>query len=310
MTDRRTLVIDTDPGQDDAVALLLAFAHRAEFDIKLVATVAGNVALDKTTANALRIRDLAARADVPIQAGMAAPMVVPLETAEYISGPDGLAGSGLPPPASLVADGHAVDALIALVRAAPVGSVSICALGPLTNLAMALRLAPDIGPRLGQLAVMGGAVSLGNVTPAAEFNFYVDPHAAAIVLGSGLKIALFGLDLTHQALAAPTHLERLAGMETKAARCVHGMLTRPRAGGMATKAHPMHDPCTVAWLLWPELFEGRDCAIEIETEGRQRGRSTIDWNGRTKKAPAAFVASKVDANALFDRIILSLARLP
>jgi purine nucleosidase len=305
----RTLVIDTDPGQDDAVALLLAFAHPEAFDIKLVASVAGNVDLEKTTANALRVRDLAGRGDVPVHAGMAAPMIVPLETAEFISGPDGLAGSGLPAPASRVADGHAVDALIRLVRAEPAGSVTICALGPLTNIAMALRLAPDIGPRLGQLSIMGGALSLGNMTPAAEFNFYVDPHAAAVVLGAGIKTALFGLDLTHQALASPSHVERLAAMGTRTARCIHGMLVRPRAGGMATKAHPMHDPCTVAWLLWPELFEGRECAIEMETEGRQRGRSTIDWNGRTKRPSAAFVASKVDAGKLFDRMIDSISRL-
>ncbi len=307
---RRTLVIDTDPGQDDAVALLLAFAHRADFDVRFVATVAGNVDLAKTTVNALRVRDLAGAGDVPVHAGSAGPMILPLETAEYISGPDGLAGSGLPAPASRVADGHAVDALIRLVRAEPSGSVAVCALGPLTNLAMAFRLAPDIVPRLGPLSIMGGALSLGNVTPAAEFNFYVDPHAASVVLGAGAKIALFGLDLTHQALASPAHVERLAALGTKTGTSVHGMLTRPRAGGMATRAHPMHDPCTVAWLLWPELFEGRDCHVEMATDGALRGRSTIDWHGRTKRPANAYVASKVDAGALFDRMIDSLARLP
>lgn len=306
----RTLVIDTDPGQDDAVALLLAFAHPEAFDVKLVSSVAGNVGLERTTANALRVRDLADRGDVPVHAGMAMPMILPLETAEFISGPDGLAGAGLPESTSPVAAGHAVDALIRLVRNEPVGSVTICALGPLTNIAMALRLAPDIAPRLGLLSIMGGALSLGNMTPAAEFNFYVDPHAAAVVMAAGVKTALFGLDLTHQAIASPAHVARLASLGNRSGASVHGMLTRPRPGGMATKAHPMHDPCTVAWLLWPELFEGRDCHVEIETEGRVRGRSTIDWNGRTKRPPNAFVASKVDAGALFDRMIESIARLP
>jgi purine nucleosidase len=157
---------------------------------------------------------------------------------------------------------------------------------------------------------MGGALSLGNVTPAAEFNFYVDPHAAAVVLGSGAKIALFGLDLTHQALASPAHIDRLASLGTRTGASIHGMLTRPRPGGMATRAHPMHDPCTVAWLLWPDLFEGRDCPVDMATEGALRGRSTIDWHGRTKRPAAAFVASKVDAAKLFDRMIDSLARLP
>ncbi|MBL8833685.1 MAG: nucleoside hydrolase [Rhodospirillales bacterium] len=306
----RTLAIDTDPGQDDAVALLLAFAHREAFDVKLIASVAGNVGLERTTANALRIRDLAGRGDVPVHAGMAGPMVVPLETAEFISGPDGLAGSGLPESASRPADGHAVDALIRLIRIEPPGSVTICALGPLTNIAMALRLAPDIAPRLGLLSIMGGALSLGNMTPAAEFNFYVDPHAAAVVMSAGVKTALFGLDVTHQAIASPAHVARLAALGNRAGACVYGMLTRPRPGGMATKAHPMHDPCTVAWLMWPELFDGRDCHVEIETDGRVRGRSTIDWNGRTKRSPNAYVASKVDAGALFDRMIDSIARLP
>lgn len=306
----RTLVIDTDPGQDDAVALLLAFAHPEAFDIKLVATVAGNVGLGHTTANALRIRDLAGRSDVPVHAGMAGPMVVPLETAEFISGPDGLAGSGLPEPASAIADGHAVDALIRLVRAEPPGSVTVCALGPLTNIAMAFRLAPDIAPRLAALSIMGGALSLGNMTPSAEFNFYVDPHAAAVVLAAGVKTALFGLDLTHQAVASPAHVDQLAALGTRTGASIHGMLTRPRPGGMATKAHPMHDPCTVAWLLWPELFEGRDCHVVIETEGRVRGRSIVDWNGRTKLPANAFVASKVDAALLFDRMINSISRLP
>jgi len=307
---RRTLAVDTDPGQDDAVALLLAFAHRDEFDFRLVSTVAGNVDLAKTTANALRVRDLAGRADVPVHAGMASPMVLPLETAEYISGPDGLAGSGLPAPASRTADMHAVDALIGLVRSEPAGSVTVCALGPLTNIAMAFRLAPDIAGRIGQLSIMGGALSLGNVTPAAEFNFYVDPHAAAVVMRSGARIALFGLDLTHQALASAAHVDRLAALGTRTGASVHGMLTRPRAGGMATRAHPMHDPCTIAWILWPELFGGRNCHVEIMTEGALRGRSTIDWHGRTKQDANAFVAATVDAEKLFDRMIDSLARLP
>jgi purine nucleosidase len=178
----RAILIDTDPGQDDAVALLLAFASRETLDIRLVSTVAGNVELEKVTANALRIRDLAGAGDIPVFAGTSAPMVLPLETAAYISGPDGLAGAGLPPAASVAAPGHAVDAIIAALRAAPPDGLTICALGPLTNIALALRLAPDIAPRIRELVIMGGAMNLGNVTPAAEFNFYVDPHAATVVL--------------------------------------------------------------------------------------------------------------------------------
>ena len=306
----RAIIIDTDPGQDDAVALLLAFAHPAELDVRLISTVAGNVPIGKTTANALRVRDLARRGEVPVKAGMAAPMVVSLETAEFVSGPDGLNGAGLPPPASTAADGHSVEAVIAMLRSAPAGEITICALGPLTNVAMALRLAPDIAPRIRELVIMGGAMALGNMTPAAEFNFYVDPHAAAVVMNAGIPTSLFGLHVTHLALASETDLARLQTLGTASARAVHGMLTRARPGGLGTANHPMHDPCVIAWLLWPEIFSGRQCHVEIELQGNVRGRSTIDWHGRLKRPPNAFVADHVDARALFDRMISALARLP
>lgn len=305
------ILIDTDPGQDDAVALLLAFASREALDLRAVTTVSGNVGIEKTTLNALRVRDLAGRADVPVYAGASSPILFPLETAEFISGPDGLAGANLPPAASAAQDGHAVDAIIRIVREAHVGSITLCALGPLTNVALALRLAPDIASRLAEIVVMGGAMALGNVTPAAEYNFYVDPHAAAIVLGAGVRITLFGLHATHQALASPRHIEGLAALGNRTGRAVQGMLTRPRPGGLGTTAHPMHDPCVIAWLLWPDLFKGRDCYVEVATEaGPLRGRSTIDWNNRLKRTPNVFVVNEVDADAFFDRLIDALARLP
>lgn len=305
----RAIVIDTDPGQDDAIALLLAFARGDALDVRLVATVAGNTTLAQTTANALRVRELAGH-DAPVAAGMEAPMVLALETAEYICGPDGLAGANLPAPLSSAAPGHAVERLISLARASAPKSLTICALGPLSNVAMALRLAPDISGAIESIVLMGGALGLGNVTPAAEFNIHVDPHAAEVVFASGLPIVMFGLHATHQALARPRHIERLAGLGTATGRAAHGMLTRPRPGGFGTSAHPMHDPCVVAWLLWPELFAGRDCFVEIECEGRLRGRTTIDWNGRSRKPPNAFVVGEVRAEPLFDRMIDALALLP
>lgn len=306
----RSIIIDTDPGQDDAVALLLAFAERDALDVRAVTTVAGNVEFDKTTANALRIRDLAKRPDVPVFAGAPQPLLFPLETAAFVCGPDGLSGAGLPSPASAVAAGHAVDAIIRIVRDSPAGSVTLCPLGPLTNIALALRLAPDIADRLEGIALMGGAMGLGNMTPAAEFNFHVDPHAAAIVLGSGIPVTLFGLHLTHQAIATPRHVERLAALASPVSRAVHGMLTRLRPSGLGTAGHPMHDPCVIGWLLWPELFDGRPCAVEVATEsGPLRGRSTIDWNSRLKRPPNAFVINTIKAEEFFDRLIASLSRL-
>ena len=306
----RAIVIDTDPGQDDALALLLAFAHREALDIRLISTVAGNVALPLTTANALRIRDLAGRGDVPVMAGMDRPLMVPLETADYVCGPDGLSGAGLPPAASAIQPGHAVEAIIARCRNAGEAGITLCVLGPLTNIAMALRLAPDIVANIRELVIMGGAMALGNITPAAEFNFYVDPHAAAIVMECGVPITLFGLHVTHQAIASPEEIARLAALPGASAKAVHGMLTRPRPGGLGTTGHPMHDPCVIAYLLWPELFTGRDCHVQVELSESVRGRSTIDWNGRMKQTPNAFVVDKLDARALFDRIISAIAILP
>ena len=310
---REAIIIDTDPGQDDAVALLLAFASHERLELRAITTVAGNVPLAQTTANALRIRDLAGAgaASVPVHAGAEGPLLFPLETAEFVCGPDGLAGAGLPLPASAAAPGHAVEAIIALCRAAPDDGITLCPLGPLTNLALAFRLAPDILPKVKRIVLMGGALGLGNMTPAAEFNIHVDPHAAAIVFGSERPIVMMGLGVTLQAIASHEQVARIGALGTATGRAVHGMLTRPRPGGLGTAGHPMHDPCVIAFLLWPELFSGRHCFVEIETgAGSLRGRTTIDWNGRLKREPNAHVVATVEATTLFERLIERLAVLP
>ncbi len=305
------IIIDTDPGQDDAVALLLAFASPGEIDLKAITTVAGNVPVAQTTTNALRIRDLGQRGDIPVYRGAEGPLVFPLETAEFVCGPDGLAGADLPAPASEAAPGHAVQAIIDLCRAAPEDGVTLCLLGPLTNLALAFRLAPDILPKVRRIVLMGGAIGLGNITPAAEFNVHVDPHAAAIVFGCGRPIVMFGLGVTLQAIASHDQIARIGAYGNAAGKAVSGMLTRPRPGGLGSDGHPMHDPCVIAFLLWPELFEGRDCFVAVETgDGPLRGRTTIDWNGRLKRAPNAHVVSAVKAHELFERMIERLATLP
>jgi purine nucleosidase len=308
---REAIIIDTDPGQDDAVAILLALACGAQLDLRGIATVAGNVPVAQATINALRICDLAQRHDIPVYAGAARPLLYQAETAEFVCGPDGLAGTELGAPQRKPEAGHAVDFLIRTLRAALDGSITLCPIGPLTNIALALRLAPDVAPKIRRLVVMGGALGLGNMTPAAEFNFYVDPHAAAIVFGSGIPIVSIGLHLTHQAICGEKHVQRLAALGTATGRAVHGMLTRPRTSGLGTAGHPMHDPCVIAFLLWPELFQGRDCCVEIETGGGSlRGRSTIDWNNRLKTPPNALVLDRVDAATLFDRLIDAIATLP
>lgn len=308
---REPIVIDTDPGQDDAVALLLAFASADRLDLRAITTVAGNVPVAQTTANALRVRDLARRGDVRVHSGAEGPLVVALETAEFVCGPDGLAGAGLPAPTSMAAPGHAVQAIIEICRAAPDAGITLCPLGPLTNLALAFRLAPDILPKVRRIVLMGGAIGLGNITPAAEFNAYVDPHALAVVFGCGRPIVMFGLGVTLQAIASHEQIARTGALGNAAGKAVHGMLTRPRPGGLGSDGHPMHDPCVVAWLLWPELFEGRDCFVAVETgEGPLRGRTTIDWNGRLRRESNAHVVAAVKARELFERMIERLATLP
>ncbi|PTM40547.1 nucleoside hydrolase [Bosea sp. 124] len=308
---REPIIIDADPGQDDAVALLLAFAAGDRLDLRAITTVAGNVPVAQTTANALRIRDLGGAAAVPVHAGAEGPLVFPLETAEFVCGPDGLAGADLPAPAGAVARGHAVEAIIAICRAAPDDGITLCPLGPLTNLALAFRLAPDILPKVKRIVLMGGAIGLGNMTPAAEFNIHVDPHAAAIVFDCGRPIVMMGLGVTLQAIASHEQVAGIGGLGTATGKAIHGMLTRPRPGGLGTAGHPMHDPCVIAFLLWPELFAGRDCFVEVETgAGPLRGRTTIDWNGRLKQPVNAYVVASVEAHELFERMTARLATLP
>lgn len=309
---RRTVILDCDPGQDDAVALLLALASPDEMELLAVSTVAGNVPLAHTAANARRILDLV-DADTPVYAGAARPLLRPLATAEHVHGETGLDGSGLPPPVRPLAPGHAARAIVELVRARPEKSVTLVATGPLTNVALALAEAPDLAARLEGIVLMGGAIGLGNVTPAAEFNIFVDPHAAAMVFAAGAPVTMFPLDVTHKVLVTPERLARIEAIGTRVARSVAGMLGfyrgRGRTGGASEG--PLHDPCTVAWLIRPELFDGRPCAVEIETASPLGlGRTYVDWWGTTGRAANATVMAEADADGFFDLLVERLARLP
>jgi purine nucleosidase len=310
---RIPIIIDTDPGQDDALAILLALAASDRLDLLGLTTVAGNVGLDLTTANALRILELAGRPDVPVYPGASRPLLRPLRTAEYICGPDGLEGAGLPPPKIRPRDQHAVPFIIETLRKAPDRSITLCPIGPLTNLALVFAQEPALAAKVARIVVMGGARDLGNITPAAEFNFYVDPHAAQIVLQLGVPIVLFGLHATHHAVCTMDHVARIRALDTKVARAVAGMTGRPRPHAkvrLRVEGHPQHDPCVVAWLLWPELFTGRDCHVVVETCSEATiGRSTIDWWGSIGRPANAHVIDRIDAEALFDRMIAALGRL-
>jgi purine nucleosidase len=308
----RPIIIDCDPGQDDALAILLALASPEELEVLAITTVAGNVPLALTEKNARKIVALAGRPDLPVHAGCDRPLRRALVSAEHIHGRTGLDGAELPEPTAPLADGHAVDAILAALRARP-GAVTLCPLGPLTNIASAIQRAPDILGHIDQIVLMGGAIGEGNITPAAEFNIFADPHAAAIVFEAGVKLTMLGLEVTHQVLATPERVRAIAAPDTPVSRAVVGLLAfynifdqtrRNRPGA------PMHDPCVIAWLLRPELFTGRDCHVAIETTGEHTlGRTVVDWSGRGGGMPNATVVDQVDAEAFFALLTERLARL-
>jgi purine nucleosidase len=315
----RPIVIDCDPGQDDALALLLALGSPAELDVLAVTAVAGNAPLALTETNARKVLALAGRPDIPVHAGCARPLVRAPVIADYVHGATGLDGYPLPAPAVPLAPGHAVDAIIELVRARPAGTLTLCPTGPLTNVALAMVKAPEIVPRLREIVLMGGAIGLGNATPAAEFNIFADPQAADVVFRAGIPLVMCPLDLTHQALVTPERLAAIKALGSEVGAAVAGLLEfyniydqtrRGRAGA------PLHDPCVIAYLLRPDLFEGRDCHVEIEIQSELTiGRTVVDWQGRGRlnrgALPAnAKVLAELDADGFFALLTERLARLP
>ncbi len=309
----RNIIIDTDPGQDDAVAILLALAS-PELSVLGITTVAGNVPLALTAKNARIVCELAGRTDIPVFAGCEAPLVRPLVTAEYVHGKSGLDGISLPEPQMPLAEGHAVDFLIETLRTEPAGSVTLCPIGPLTNIATALRQAPDIGPRIAEIVLMGGAYfEVGNVTPAAEFNIYVDPEAADIVFKSGIPLVVMPLDVTHKVLTTRARVEAFRGLGTQVGHAVASwtdFFERYDMAKYGSEGAPLHDPCTIAYLLQPDLFIGRHINVEIETEGRfTTGMTVADWWRVSKREANAMFIGDVDAEGFYTLLTERLARL-
>ncbi|WP_404863020.1 nucleoside hydrolase [Georhizobium sp. MAB10] len=307
----RKIIIDTDPGQDDAAAILLALAS-PELDVLGITAVAGNVPLDWTTRNALIICELAGRADVPVYAGAHAPLKRPLVTAEHVHGKTGLDGPLLDEPVGELQDEGAVDFIIRTLLAEETGTVTLCALGPLTNLALALQKAPEIAGRIAEIVLMGGGFfEGGNITPAAEFNIYVDPEAADVVFRAGVPIVMMPLDVTHKVLTTRARTEAIAALPSKATRALAEMLVffeRFDEQKYGSDGAPLHDPCVIAYLLRPELFAGRFCNVEIETASDlTRGMTVVDWWHVTDRAPNATVMREVDAEGFFTLLTERLA---
>lgn len=312
---RRRLIIDTDPGLDDAVAILLALAAADELEVLGIVAVAGNLPLSQTERNARRICELAERPDVPVYAGCARPMLRPLATAERVHAETSRDQLLLPDPTMVPQAQHGVDFLIETLRSADPGTITLCALGPLTNIAMALVKAPEIAGQIHELVLMGGAgFELGNVTPAAEFNIHVDPHAAAIVINSGIPITMIPLDVTHQVLSTPLRIEALRSLENSCGRAVAALLgsfEKNRRAKFGSRARALHDPSVIAYLLRPTLYEGRDVNVAIEIESPLTiGMTVVDWWGVTGRSVNARFMTKVDADGFYELLTEKLARLP
>jgi purine nucleosidase len=307
----RRIVLDCDPGQDDAIAILLAHGS-PEIDLCAITTVAGNQTLDKTTLNARRVATVAGIRDVPIAAGCDRPLVRELVTAGEIHGASGLDGPAFGEPAVPLAGTHAVDLIVDLVMASP-GDLTLVPTGPLTNVAMALRREPRLATRVKEVVLMGGSYTRGNVTPAAEFNVMVDPEAAAIVFEAGWPLTMVGLDLTHQARATSEVTERIAAVGTPLATIVLQMLEF--YGGRYRAAEglghpPVHDPCAVARVIRPDVVGCADAFVAVETQGRWTSGMTVT-EFRAGRGPAfnARVATKLDFQGFWDLLIDALARI-
>lgn len=311
-TDPIKIIIDTDPGQDDAVAILLALAS-PRLDLLGITAVAGNVPLALTERNVRIVCELAGRPDVKVHAGADAPLDKPLVTAEYLHGKTGLDGPTLPEPVMPLQRRHAVDFIVDTIMAEPPGTVTLCTLGPLTNIGLALRKAPEIAPRVRQMVTMGGGYfEGGNVTPAAEFNMFVDPQAAQMVFKSGIPLVMMPLDLTHQVLTTRKRLAAIARLATPVSRAVVEMLEffeRYDEQKYGTDGGPLHDPTVIAWLLKPDLFSGRYCNVEIETESAlTEGMTVVDWWQVTDRTHNAFVMHKIDSDGFFALLTEHLAK--
>jgi purine nucleosidase len=302
-------VIDCDPGHDDAVALLLA-AGDPRVQLLGITTVAGNQTLERVTHNARVVATVAGLTDVPIVAGSAGPLVRALQTAPEIHGESGLDGPPPIDPTVALAPGHAAHVLARTVLADP-GRVTLVATGPLTNVALALRLHPEIAEAVERVVLMGGSYTRGNTTPAAEFNIFVDPEAAAAVFSAGWDVTMIGLDVTHLALYTPEVGEGLATIDTRAARWMAELMrffgeTYRTSGGMG--APPIHDAVAVASVIDPSLLIIQDARVDIETAGQlTRGMTVVDFRAAD---PVHHVAVALDVARFWDLVLHAVSGLP
>jgi purine nucleosidase len=312
---RKPIIIDTDPGQDDAVAILFALAAEDQLDVLGITTVCGNVPVNLTSRNARIIVDWSGKTNVGVYAGCPRPLLRPLLTAEGVHGQEGLEGVPLHQPKTPLSKKHAVDFLVSTLSQAPDSSITICCIGPLTNLACALTQAPEIVRAIEELIIMGGAYTIrGNITPTAEFNIYVDPHAAAIVFASGKPITVFPLDVTHKVITTQDRIEELRKLGNNCGRLISQILTaydRRTRALVDSEEGPLHDPCTIGYLLDRSLFSGRHANVQIETKSDLTlGETVVDWYGKIHHSPNALWITEADSDRFFALLTERVSRLP
>jgi inosine-uridine nucleoside N-ribohydrolase len=300
------IVIDCDPGHDDAIAILLALAS-PEVELRGITTVAGNQTLEKTTRNALKILELAGRTDIPVAAGADRPLVRELRTAAHVHGESGLEGPDLPEPTTAPVDAHAAELLAELLEP----GVVLVPTGPLTNVALLLERHPDVRPE--RIVWMGGAIAEGNVTPAAEFNAFVDPEAAARVFASGIEVTLIGLDITHKALFTRAHADRLrgTGRAGKAVAELSDFFQIFHESRYRFDGSPIHDALAVAEVIDPSLVTTVECNVEIETASEWcDGRTVVDrWNV-TDRPRNCRAGIDVEAERFLELLVERISTLP
>jgi purine nucleosidase len=266
------IILDCDPGVDDALAIAFAHGHPG-IDLLGITTVAGNVGLAKTTANALAVCEFIGAAGTPVTAGSAGPLLRPALDARQVHGDSGLGGARLPPPAASPAAGHAIDYLIDTIRAAP-GEITLVATGPLTNIALAVRKEPRLADWVRDFVIMGGSAARGNTTPAAEYNMWADPEAAAIVFRAGWTVNMLGLDVTLRTGAGPAVLERMRQLGSLGTELLLPALEQYRSTS-GPEGPPVHDVCTMAWVAQPDVFGLVPARVQVEITGQLTAGMTV-----------------------------------
>ena len=309
------IIIDTDPGQDDAVAILLALASPDEIEVLGITAVAGNVPLSLTEKNARIVCELAGRPDIPVYAGCDRPLKRKLVTAEHVHGKTGLDGPDLPEPEIKLQEKHGVDFIIDTIMQEPENSISLCPLGPLTNVASAILKQPKIVSRIKKIVLMGGAYfEVGNITPAAEFNIFVDPDAAKIVFEAGIDMVVMPLDVTHKALVTEKRNEAFRQLKSPVGIAVAEMtdfFERFDKEKYGSSGAPLHDPCVTAYLIDPKIFSGKNINVEIETKSELTlGMTVADWWGVTDRKANTFFVGDLDSDKFFSLLTERLGRLP